>query len=159
MTYSDADFAGAKLALFIGPRILTVLRDDKPDIPFPAHWDLPGGGREEGETPQACALRETREEVGLIVPPRALIWARRYTGDAGGHVWFFAAHLPAAAAADIRLGDEGQCWRLMAPQAYCAHPMAVPSFRPRLAAYLDSEVHRKQSPPRERRGEVTKPSQ
>ena len=54
-------FDGAKLALFLGKDLVVILRDDKPDIPYPAHWDLPGGGREGAETPEACALRETYE--------------------------------------------------------------------------------------------------
>ena len=28
-------------------------------------WDLPGGGVEADETPQACIVREMREEIGL----------------------------------------------------------------------------------------------
>jgi 8-oxo-dGTP diphosphatase len=31
---------------------LLYLRDNKPDIPFPDHWDLIGGHIEEGETPE-----------------------------------------------------------------------------------------------------------
>ncbi len=33
---------------------------------FPGSWDFPGGGREEGEDAEACAIRETREEVGFL---------------------------------------------------------------------------------------------
>jgi len=32
-----------------------------------AEWDVPGGGREPGETPEATAVREVHEEVGLSV--------------------------------------------------------------------------------------------
>lgn len=32
-------------------------------------WLVPGGGLEEGETPEACCVRETEEETGLIVKP------------------------------------------------------------------------------------------
>ena len=32
-------------------------------------WMLPGGGMEDGETPEACVIRETEEETGLIVRP------------------------------------------------------------------------------------------
>ena len=52
------DFVGAKAALFCGGRLLTHLRDDRPGLPWPAMWDLPGGGREGAETPEQCLLRE-----------------------------------------------------------------------------------------------------
>src|SRR5688572_32836473 len=32
---------------------------------FKAHWELPGGTIDSGETPRACAVRELREESGL----------------------------------------------------------------------------------------------
>ncbi|OED48463.1 NUDIX hydrolase [Leisingera sp. S232] len=135
MTSTDEDFAGAKLAVFLGQDLLVIQRDDKPDIPYPGHWDLPGGGREAGESPVACALRETREEVGLVLPQELLIWSRAYQLP-HGRVWFFAAHLPAAASGCIRFGNEGQGWALMAPDAYCAHPLAVPHFAQQLVEYL-----------------------
>lgn len=126
---------GAKLALFLGHDLLVILRDDKPDIPYPGHWDLPGGGAEPGETPIECALRETHEEVGLIVPPQDLIWSRQYS-RASGQTWFFVTHQPETVVKDIRFGDEGQCWRLMSPSDYCNHPLAVPQFRGQVQEYL-----------------------
>ncbi|MDE4173907.1 NUDIX hydrolase [Phaeobacter sp. PT47_59] len=128
-------FSGAKLALFLGSQIVVILRDDKPDIPYPGHWDLPGGGREGHETPEDCALRETEEEIGLRLGPRDLSWARHYQRPRG-RVWFFVSHQPVALASAIRLGSEGQRWALMAPQDYCAHPLAVPHFTTQLAQYL-----------------------
>ena len=32
-------------------------------------WLVPGGGMEEGETPEECCVREAEEETGLIVRP------------------------------------------------------------------------------------------
>ena len=32
-------------------------------------WLVPGGGIEEGETPEACCVREAEEETGLVVRP------------------------------------------------------------------------------------------
>lgn len=32
-------------------------------------WLVPGGGEEEGETPEKCCVREVEEETGLIVKP------------------------------------------------------------------------------------------
>jgi 8-oxo-dGTP pyrophosphatase MutT (NUDIX family) len=36
-------------------------------------WALPGGRLEEGETPATAALRELQEEVGLVLPPDAVL--------------------------------------------------------------------------------------
>jgi 8-oxo-dGTP diphosphatase len=57
--------------VFIDPglRILLLLRDDIPAIPYPGMWDLPGGHVEPGETPRECLVREIREEMGLDVRP------------------------------------------------------------------------------------------
>ncbi|HGR5987468.1 TPA: 7,8-dihydro-8-oxoguanine-triphosphatase [Streptococcus pneumoniae] len=38
-------FQGCKIALFCGDKLLTILRDDKDDIPCPNMWELPGGGK------------------------------------------------------------------------------------------------------------------
>lgn len=128
-------FAGAKLALFIGARLAVIRRDDIPRIPWPDYLDLPGGGREGDETPLACALRETREELGLEVPERAVSWGKRFL-EGDGDKWFFAAHMPEETASRIVLGDEGQSWQLMVPQIFIAHAKAVPHFQTRLVLYL-----------------------
>jgi 8-oxo-dGTP diphosphatase len=48
-------------------RLLIYLRDDKPDIPFPNHWDFFGGHLESGETPDQALVREVEEELGLAL--------------------------------------------------------------------------------------------
>lgn len=64
-------------------RLLIYLRDDKPTIPFPNHWDLFGGHVEAGETPEQALCRELQEEIGVALEMWRLF--RRYeclTGDA-----------------------------------------------------------------------------
>lgn len=43
--------------------ILLYMRDNKPGIPFPHHWDLFGGHVEDGETPEEALVREVKEEL------------------------------------------------------------------------------------------------
>lgn len=128
-------FQGAKLALFLGEDLAVLLRDDFDHIPFPDHWDLPGGGREGNEVPLACALRETREELGLIIDPSDVTWGKRFAGQ-NGDKWLFAAHMPETRATKVVFGDEGQRWALMAPDVFVSHPGAVPVFAARVRLYL-----------------------
>jgi 8-oxo-dGTP diphosphatase len=46
---------------------LLYLRDNKPGIPFPDHWDLIGGHVEEGETPEEALVREIKEELDIDI--------------------------------------------------------------------------------------------
>ena len=46
-------------------QILLLLRDDKPGIPYPNTWDIPGGHVDDGETPEQCIVREMKEEMDL----------------------------------------------------------------------------------------------
>lgn len=46
-------------------KLLIYLRDDKPGISSPNHWDLFGGIMEEGETPEQTLVRELKEEIGI----------------------------------------------------------------------------------------------
>ena len=112
-----------------------MLRDDKPDIPFPALWDFPGGGREGDESPDDCVIRETREEIGINLVRRDLVWSRSFSGSSGS-TWLFAAHLPLRASAGLRLGEEGQKLDLMMPVQYLEHPQSIPHLADRLRLYL-----------------------
>ena len=46
-------------------QVLLFLRDNIPTIPFPNMWDVPGGHVEPGEMPDACIVREMKEEMEL----------------------------------------------------------------------------------------------
>lgn len=130
-------FCGAKIVLFHGEELLTYRRDDRPDIPHPNCWDLPGGGREGDETPEQCALRELREEFGIRLPQRQILWGSRHIEPAlqgpGRRVtFFFAGIIRPGQIAAIRFGDEGQYWRMRAVEAFIADPEAVPALARRV---------------------------
>ncbi|KZY31260.1 hypothetical protein A3731_23870 [Roseovarius sp. HI0049] len=126
----EGEFDGAKTILLLGGRLAVIRRDDIDGIAYPGRLDLPGGGREWGETPVACALRELHEELGLWLRPDELSWRRFYTIPT--RAWFFAAALPGTQAAEVRFGNEGQGWFLMPPEDFAASGEAVPHFRPRV---------------------------
>ena len=127
---------GAKLALFVGDQLATLQRDDTPGLLWAGYWDLPGGGIEPGETPLQCVLRETREELSLVIDPDLVVWGRDYGTSSGDISWFFAAHVPAVTHKQIVLGDEGQGWALMSVDGFLGHDRVVPQFKPRLGDYL-----------------------
>lgn len=131
------EFSGTKLALFIGPKVLVILRDDFPNIPYPGHWDFPGGARDGDETPEACVMRETWEEVGLQLPASRLIRVAEYLRPVGS-CWFFAAHLDPAVSAQVQLGDEGQDLKQMSVQEYASHNLRIPHFADWLNAYAST---------------------
>lgn len=130
---------GAKIALLgSSGRVLTHLRDDFAHLPWPGHWDFPGGAREGEETAETCALRELREEYGLSLPAARLIWRRDYpsTHVPGGVAAFFGGIVTEAEIAAIVFGDEGQRWEMMRVGDFLAHDRAVPYLRDRLGDFL-----------------------
>jgi 8-oxo-dGTP diphosphatase len=136
---SHPEFLGAKIALICGDELVAYRRDDKPDIPFPGFWDLPGGGREGSETPLECALRETEEEFGLRLGADLICWERSYVhADDRPPSWFFVAEIAPDQVAAIVFGDEGQFWRMMALREFVALPDAPPSLQARLRQYLEA---------------------
>ncbi|MBM7068953.1 NUDIX hydrolase [Actibacterium sp. 188UL27-1] len=131
-------FQGAKVALLCGDGVISLLRDDKPGLPFANMWDLPGGGREGAETPEETVLRETLGEVGLDLPQDRLIYKSQYRALLPGppRGWFFGGWLTEAEVAMMVLGDEGQAMRLMPVAEFLNHPQAIPSLQSRLTQFL-----------------------
>jgi 8-oxo-dGTP diphosphatase len=136
----ENSFHGVKIALLLGGDILTYLRDDKPTIPWPAHWDLPGGGREGDETPTDCIIREILEEFAFQLDPSQIIHTRVLPAPSPGQPAsvFMVGHVTADQIASIRFGSEGQRWQMMPVEAFLSHPQAVSSLKTRLAQYLNS---------------------
>lgn len=128
-------FLGAKLALLVGDRIVTILRDDIPTIPWPGLWDLPGGGREGDETPEACVLRELDEELAVRLDRTALTYKARGRRK-GRDVWFFAAEVPAFDKSAVVFGGEGETWELATIDWFLNDAKAVPHQKDNLRRYL-----------------------
>jgi 8-oxo-dGTP diphosphatase len=133
------NFDGAKLALVRGDDLIVILRDNIPTIPWPGHWDFPGGGREGDETPLDCALRELREELSLVLPPDAICWEIAQPNATGKTTWFFVARVDDLDLSLLQLGNEGQEWRLMGINQYLDHELTIPSLRTRLLQWISEQ--------------------
>ncbi len=70
--------------------ILIVKRSEAVDT-FRGYWCFPGGGADEGETPEQCAIRETFEETKLKVKEKDLTYLYTLTKDDDKEIFFFVA--------------------------------------------------------------------
>ncbi|WP_227379047.1 NUDIX hydrolase N-terminal domain-containing protein [Haladaptatus halobius] len=72
-------------------------------------WCLPGGYTEPNESPEETAVRETREESGLIVEPRDLagIYTRK-PGEYGPHCLVIHVYLCRVIDGELQVSHEGK---------------------------------------------------
>lgn len=136
------DFTGCKIALICDGRILTILRDDKPTIPWPNLWDLPGGGREGDETPFECAAREVYEELSIQLSKEDIVWSWIYPSmlDENKNSVFLVGKLTQEQFDSIVFGDEGQGFKLMTIEEFLALDQVVPQLQERVRDYVEESL-------------------
>lgn len=109
------------------------------------HWDLPKGGIDAGESPLQAALRETREETGLVLDPATLLDLGRLAYRPRKDLHLFAALLPridpATLACEARF-DDGRGHRLpeMDGFGWFRFDLAPLRVGPRLAVVLSQRL-------------------
>lgn len=132
------DFQGCKIALICGDKVLTILRDDKDDIPCPNMWELPGGGREGDESPFECAAREVYEELGIHLNEDCLLWSKVYPSMlfADKQSVFLVGQLTQNQFDNITFGDEGQGYQLMNVEEFLGSDKVVPQLQDRVRDYF-----------------------
>ena len=136
-----SDFTGCKIALFCGDKLLTILRDDKENIPWPNMWELPGGGREGDESPFECVAREVYEELGIHLTEDCLLWSKVYLSMlfTDKQSVFLVGQLTQNQFDSIVFGDEGQAYKLMSIEEFLNSKQAVPQLQGRLRDYLEEK--------------------
>ena len=142
MEIEISDFTGCKIALICGDKVLTILRDDKDDIPCPNMWELPGGGREGNESPFECAAREVYEELGIHLDEDYLLWSKIYPSmlfEEKESV-FLVGKLMQEQFDSIVFGDEGQGYQLMNVEEFLSSSQVVPQLQGRLRDYLEESL-------------------
>ena len=138
---SRMDFQGCKIALFCGDSVLTILRDDKPSIPCPNMWELPGGGREGNESPFECAAREVYEELKIQLSKDNIVWSWIYPSmlDENKNSVFLVGKLTQEQFDSIVFGDEGQSFKLMTIEEFLNSKQAVPQLQERVRDYVEEK--------------------
>ena len=97
---------GAKAFVIHNKKLLLILRDDKPDIPSPNKWSLPGGAVEKNETILEAIKRELQEEINII--PKNIIYLGKQNCEDRSKVFRYFAKLTKNEFQNIKLGNEGQ---------------------------------------------------
>lgn len=136
------EFTGCKIALICDGQILTILRDDKETIPWPNLWELPGGGREEDETPFECVAREVYEELNIQLSKDDVIWSGIYPGllDETKQFVFLVGNLAQEEFDRIDFGDEGQSYKLVSFEEFLTSDRVVPQLQERVRDYAEESL-------------------
>ena len=142
LLYKQMEFSGCKIALICDDKLLTILRDDISTIPWPNMWELPGGGREDEETPFECVQREVFEELGLKLEEADILWAKEYQGmlDPDETSIFMVGTITQEDFASIVFGDEGQAYQMMDVSQFLAAAKVIPQLQSRLRDYLEVQA-------------------
>jgi len=136
ITKSGPVAAGLALKAADTGRVLMIQRTLDPEDPAAGRWEFPGGHIEDGEAPEAAAVREWGEETGLTLPADAApvgAWATP-DGVYAGYVY----KVPAEAAIPINTGDgeDGETLAWFDP----AHLDGFPALRDELARDLPTDA-------------------
>lgn len=139
---SRIGFTGCKIALICERQILTILRDDKDNIPWPNMWELPGGGREGDESPFECVAREVYEELNIQLSKDDVIWSGIYPSmlDENKKSVFLVGKLTQEQFESIIFGDEGQGYKLVSFEEFLTSDRVVPQLQERVRDYLEESL-------------------
>ena len=139
LLHTQMEFSGCKIALLSDDKLLTILRDNISSIPWPNMWELPGGGREDEETPFECVQREVFEELGLKLEEADILWAKEYQGMLVPDETsiFMVGTITQEDFASIAFGDEGQAYQMMDVSQFLSDEKVVPQLKDRLSDYLE----------------------
>lgn len=134
---NDLSFQGVKVALINNGKVLTVLRDNIPNIPYPNMWDLAGGGRENEESPYETMRREVLEELNIDIPESSVVWVKHYESvtKPGKKSVFMVANISDHQIESIKFGEEGQGYKMVTFQEFLDNKDVIEQLKHRFLDY------------------------
>jgi len=141
LLHKQMEFSGCKIALLCDDKLLTILRDDFPTIPWPNMWELPGGGREGEETPFECVQREVFEELGLKLEEVDIVWVKECQGmlNPDKTSIFMVGTITEEECGSIVFGDEGQAYQMMDVSQFLSDKKVIPQLQERVRDYMEDK--------------------
>lgn len=138
---NNVNFHGVKGLVFIKDKIVVFRRDTK-TTNFPLQVDLPGGGRENNESPFETFKREVMEEFGIYLEKDDVISSKKYQSvlDPSKEVYFIITKSLNITEQDIVFGDEGLEYFLMTPQDYVNLNDGVKRQQNKVVEYLNGLI-------------------
>lgn len=136
---------GAKGLVYFGDKILVYRRDSNPDM-YPLYLDLPGGGKEEGETPFQTFQREVREEFGLKIEESDIVYVHRFPSmiKQGEFGYFPVVKFADERKNEIVFGQEGLEYYLMTVEDFLKAPDVLPGLQERTRLYLSKNNNKQE---------------
>lgn len=134
---NDLSFQGVKVALINNGKVLTILRDNIPNIPYPNMWDLAGGGRENEESPYETMRREVLEELNIDIPESNVVWVKHYESvtKPGKKSVFMVANISDHQIESIKFGKEGQGYKMVSFQEFLDNKDVIEQLKHRFLDY------------------------
>ena len=134
---NDLSFQGVKVALINNGKVLTVLRDNISNIPYPNMWDLAGGGRENEESPYETMRREVLEELNIDIPESNVVWVKHYESvtKPGKKSVFMVANISDHQIESIKFGEEGQGYKMVSFQEFLDNKDVIEQLKHRFLDY------------------------
>lgn len=131
---------GVKGLVYLGKDLLMYKRDNKTEI-MPYCFDVPGGGSEYGESPFVTFKREVKEEFGIEIDKRDIVYAKKYKHlkEKGKFTYFVVAELPNDIKSEIKFGDEGLGYLFMTEKEFIKNEEIWPIFHQRGIEYFNTK--------------------
>ena len=136
--FEERNFHGVKGVVFLHDKMLVYQRDTK-TFNFPLCIDLPGGGKENHESPFETFKREVFEEFGITVNQSDIVYAKKYKSafDQTKESYFIVTKPLNIKESDIIFGDEGLRFFTITPEEFLVLSNGIERQKKKVREYLE----------------------